>query len=394
MSDASVLTEASIPSAPVAPIPARRRSSLFEIVGRGWRALKRSTEFVFNLVWLVLLLALLAAIPVVNLLPLGMMLAGEGQVARTGRLLPGIPLRRAAGQIGVYFMGAILFLLPLSYLGSFASDAAIIDPESPRTLLIRTATAFAAMVVFVHLLLSILRGPRLGHFFSPWRNIRWGVANCCNGEFLNEAGTALQNFVAELELGRHFRLGAIGAVGVLMWTFLPTTLFAVADSSRGGAVFVTIIGGIALAIVLCWLPILQAHYAAEQKFRAYRGLRHARLLFRRSPCLWTLVLLLGFTLSLVLYLFKVAAPPRDAVFLLTPFFIATIYPARLAAGGVYAWSNHRTKIPWWGWRWFWNLTCFGICLIYVFLLFFTRNIGANGKLVLYEQPFLLIPSPF
>lgn len=368
---------------------------------RGWRFVRQiyrgigsGIEFLFNVFCLVVCLAALAAIPIVNLIPLGMLLAAEGNTARTGRLLPGLPLRHAAGQIGIHVIGALLFLLPLSYLGSFASDAVLIDPGSNTTRILRTVAAVAAVLTFFHLLLSMARGPRLRHFFSPWRNVRWGIARLKQGSLAIELGEGLRGFLVQLELKRHLKLGAVGAIGVLMWTFLPTFLFAVADSSRGGQVLITIFGGFCLAVVLCWVPILQAHYSAEEKFSAYRAVSHARQLFGRSPCLWTLCLLLGFALSLVLYLFKIAAPPRDAVFLLTPFFIATIYPARLAAGGVYAWSNNRTQKAWWPWRWFWNLACLATCMVYVFLLFFTRNIGAHGKLVLFEQPFLLIPSPF
>lgn len=359
-----------------------------------YQGLSAGIAFFFNVFCLVVCLAALAAIPIVNLIPLGMLLAAEGNTARTGRLLPGLPLRHAAGQVGIHVIGALLFLLPLSYLGSFASDAVLIDPGSNTTRILRTVTAVAAVLIFFHLLLSMARGPRLRHFFSPWRNVRWGMARLRHGGLAIELGEGLRRFLSQLELKRHLKLGAVGAIGVLMWTFLPTFLFAVADSSRGGQVLITIFGGVCLAVVLCWVPILQAHYAAEENFSAYRAVSHARDLFGRSPCLWTLCLLLGFALSLVLYLFKVAAPPRDAVFLLTPFFIATIYPARLAAGGVYAWSSSRTEKAWWPWRWFWNLACLAVCVVYVFLLFFTRNIGAHGKLVLYEQPFLLIPSPF
>jgi lipid-A-disaccharide synthase-like uncharacterized protein len=110
--------------------------------------------------------------------------------------------------------------------------------------------------------------------------------------------------------------------------------------------------------------------------------------------LWTLVFLLGYGGSLVLYLFKTIAPPRDALWLMTPFFVLVIYPVRLFAGWVYARASRQERLPRAVWRYGWSGACVVATVFYVVLLFFTRDIGAYGKLVLYQQPFLLVPSPF
>jgi hypothetical protein len=61
---------------------------------------------------------------------------------------------------------------------------------------------------------------------------------------------------------------------------------------------------------------------------------------------------------------------------------------------VYARASRRETLPWRAWRYGWGGACIVVTLFYVVLLFFTRDIGAYGKLVLYQQPFLLVPSPF
>ncbi|MCA8984462.1 MAG: hypothetical protein R3C12_16200 [Planctomycetaceae bacterium] len=372
------------------PYQSRRRKLLRGIA----RGIYVVAEFGFGVISLCVLLAIIAAIPGVNLLALGVMLAAEGNIARTGSFSHGFAWLKPAAHLGRLVLGSLIFLLPLGFLGSFASDAVLIDPDSAATWRLRGFTAIAACLVYLNILLAVARGGKIRDFFRPLGNWRWLRQQLRSGTYLESTAASIQDFIRRFELWKHLQLGFLGACGVLMWTFLPTTLFALADSTRGPAVLVTLLGGGLLVVVLCWLPILQAGFANEGKLQAFRKIGEARRLFRNSPALWTLVLLLGYALSLVLYLFKIVAPPRDAVWLLTLIFIAVIYPARLLAGWVYYWSSHRPRPAWYGWRWVWNLLCFAICGVYVFLLFFTRDIGAYGKLVLYEQPFLLIPSPF
>jgi len=348
----------------------------------------------FGLASLLFFLAVLAAIPVVNILALGYLLDAEGRVARTGKITQGFPLFPQAKRLGGIMIGVVLFLLPLKYLGSFTTDAAIIDPHSTSTQLFGLVTLFAAMVVFVHLLFALGRGGSLSCFFRPIKNVRWMIGQLRSRNYLVQASASVREFVKSLRLVKNFKLGFWGVLGVLMWTFFPTLLFAFADSTEGFQVFVTVIGGFLLMLVATWLPILQAGYASEGKFSAYRQLKQTRLLFRRTPMLWTLAFLVGYALSLVLYLFKIVAPPQDGLWMMTIVFITAIYPARIFIAWVYARAKRIETVPHFLWRWLWSLTTVALCGFYIFLLFFARDIGANGKLVLYEQPLLMIPSPF
>ncbi len=367
-------------------------------IPRPWRHPVQFTGWLiqgtFGLASLIFFLALIAAVPVVNILALGYLLDAEGRVARTGKISHGFPLFPQAKRLGGIMLGVMFFLLPLKYLGSFTSDARIIDPDSTSTQVFELVTLFAAMVVFVHLLFALGRGGSLSSFFRPIKNIRWMIGQLRSRNYLVQASASVREFVSSLRVVENFKLGFMGVLGVLMWTFIPTLLFAFADSTEGFPVIVTLIGGFLLMLVATWIPVLQAGYASQGKFSAYRQLKQARLLFRRTPMLWTFALLLGYALSLVLYLFKIVAPPQDGLWMMTIVFITMIYPARIFIAWVYARAKKIESQPNFLWRWLWSLTTVALCGFYIFLLFFARDIGANGKLVLYEQPLLMIPSPF
>lgn len=348
----------------------------------------------FSFFSLVILLAVVAAVPILNLWALGYLIQAEGNIARTGKFRSAFPLLGRARQLGGTLLGIAVIILPLRYLGGFASDMALIDPTSGSTRFLQILTAVVAIAAFVHLTAALSVGQGGFRFFRPWRNLKMLYREGRSGAFLEARSAAVADFVSDLEIRRNFMLGFLGAAGVLMWTLLPTGLYASANAPQGPQILVTLLGGVLLALVCSWAPILQAGFARDEKFSAYRQLSTARSLFRKAPLLWTLALLVGYALSLVLYLFKIVAPPQDALWMMTIVFIAAIYPARVFLGWVYYWSTTRTKEPHRLWRWLWSLVSVAVCGFYVFLLFFTRNIGAQGKLVLFEQPLLLIPSPF
>ena len=142
------------------------------------------------------------------------------------------------------------------------------------------------------------------------------------------------------------------------------------------------------------MPFLQARFAAEQRLAVFRDLGTVRELWRRAPVVMLLALVILYGLSLPLYLFKIVAAPRDAVLFLTPIFILTIYPARLAVG----WATHRAQArparAWLLLRWPVTALLVPVLALYLFLLFFTPAIDAFGKRALFDHHALLIPTPF
>lgn len=348
----------------------------------------------FGIISLILLLAIIAAIPILNFLALGYLLDVEGRVARSGRIRDAFPLLDLAPRLGSIALGIWLWLLPVRWLSTAAADARLIDPGATADRLLHGLLRVAVVVIAVHLCLALARGGRLSCFFRPIKNIRWIWRRWQQGNYWNTATAAVSEFVDGLQFTHHFVLGVKGWVGAMIWLAIPTALFAAANKTEGLPILVTISGGLLLVAVLSWVPFLQARFAAENRFGAMFELREIRRLYKHAPISWFVTLLVTLTLALPMYLFKVALPPQDAMWLITVVFIVSIYPVKVMTG----WAYHRAvardrrahfllRAPSW-------LLRTALLMFYVFLLFFTQFIGEHGKGVLFEHHAFLLPVPF
>ena len=354
-------------------------------------------RMVFGIACLVLFLALIAAVPIVNFIALGYLLDVEGRVARTGKIRLAFPLLDIAPRLGTIVIGVALWLIPLFLLAGAAADAHLIDPGGSSDRNLHLINRLAAIAIAVHLCLALARGGTFWCFVRPLKNAIWLYRQIRAGGYLDRAAGHVSDFFASLKLGKNFSLGLRGFLGALIWLIIPSAMFAAASSpegGQGGAVAVTLLGGLSLVIVLGWLPLLQAHFAAENRFRAMFELKTVRRKFKRSPLLWMLSLVIVYLLSLPLYLFKVAALPRDAIWGITLIFVATIYPTKILLGWVYHRASAKTKNAWFGWRWLSRTLILPLLAVYVFILFFTQFIGVHGNRVLMEHHLFLLPVPF
>jgi hypothetical protein len=350
----------------------------------------------FGLASLVFMLALVAAVPIVNFLALGYLLEVEGRMGRTGRFRNAFPLLGLAPRMGSILLGVWLWVLPLRLLSRAAADAAIIDPGSPAHLILGFLTVFGAIAVTIHLCLALARGGSLGCFFRPLKNVLWLVRRLRSGDYFETASKHIRDFLSRLRLKHHFWLGFRGFFGALGWLLIPTLFYAAAHRSEAGPVLVTVLGGLLLVFAFAWVPFLQAHFAATNRFRAFRELGTVRELARHAPIAWLVAVIVIYVLALPLYLFKIALPPSDAMWFITLVFIVSIYPARVVTG----WAYHRavrkqregrrsriyTRIPVWVLR-------SALLAVYTFILFFTQFIGEEGKLELFQHHAFLLPWP-
>jgi len=348
----------------------------------------------FGLLNLMVLLAVVAAIPIVNLYALGYFLEVEGRIARSGKIRSGFPLIAVAGRLGAIVTGCWLWLIPVRILANLAADAEIIDPAGTASTKFQILTAVMAVVVGLHLCLAIARGGRLSCFFRPIRNARWLKTQWQAGNYLTEAERHLRQLIAALRFRSRVWLGLRGFIGSLIWLVPPTLLFAAAERTRGGQILTTVIGGVLLMIVLCHLPFMQAQFSAENRFRALFDWRTARLRFRQAPLAFLISLVLLYALATPLYLAKVRLPPQDAMWLLTVVFIASIWPTRLVVGWAYGRAVRRDRPVRRGWIWVSRLLMIPFVSLFVLILFFTQFIDEHGKLALFEHHALLLPVPF
>lgn len=360
------------------------------------RAIGWVASLPFGIASLVLMLAVIAAIPLVNFLALGYLLEAQGRVARTGKLRYALPLLPLAPRLGGIAFGLWFWLLIVRLVADAASDAATIAPGTTVAAGWQIALAMVSLGVGLHLLLAVARGGNFWCFFRPIKNLRWCFGQFRAGNYWSQAELAVREFLIALRLPHHFRRGVIGFFGTLAWLFVPTVLFAALQTvQKPGQVLLTLLGGVLLIPVLAWAPFLQAHYAAENRWTAFRELGTVRELFTRSPIAWTVAVIVLYALSLPLYLFKVAAPPQDAMWFVTLIFVSTIYPAKILIGWTYARARRRENRPRWPIsRWACRLLLAPLLAFYLFLLFFTPAIGAAGRRVLFEYHALLLPTPF
>ncbi len=353
-------------------------------------------EVAFGIVSLFALLAFLAAIPIVNFVALGFLLEAEGRVARTGKLRFAMPLLPLAPKLGGIAFGTWFWCWLVSLVADAASDAELIAPGSHVAIGWQIGLTVVTIGVALHLILAIARGGRLGLFFWPTPlNGLWLVRRLLRGDYADLAGAAVRDFVAALRLRHHFWLGFRGYVGAFAWLLIPTALFgALQDTSKPGQVILTLFGGITLVCALSWVPFLQARFAAEQRFSALFELRSVRAMYRRTPLVFLLSVVLMYALALPLYLFKLFETPQDMRWLLTPIFVISIYPARILVGWAYSWAQAKQRRSWLILRIVCNLILWPVLSFYVFLLFFTPNISAAGRAVLFQHHAVLLPWPF
>jgi len=352
----------------------------------------------FGIASLILLLAVVAAIPIVNFLALGYLLEVEGRVARTGKLRNAFPLLPFAPRIGSIVLGVGGWLLAVRLVADRAAVATQIDPGGRGQQGFKVVFAF---LVACHLCLALARGGSFGCFLRPLKNLLWFLKRMRDGDYWETANQHIATFVKGLRLKHHFWLGLRGFAGAFIWLVIPSALLATASQPEGGQVLVTVFGGMCLILVFTWVPFLQARFAAEQRFSAMFELRAIRDLYGYSSLVWLLAVVLTYVLSLPLYLAKVQLPPADLIWLVTVIFVVSIYPTKVVTG----WAYHRALkkradallakrrrpfvVPLMG-----RGAMLPLLGIYVFLVFFTQAISKHGKLALFEHHAFLMPAPF
>jgi hypothetical protein len=403
-SAAAVATARAAPVAEVAHAPVASAGNDYRGAGRlaefpsPWRhplrAIVWGTRAAFGIFSLIVLLALLAAIPIVNFLVLGYLLEAEGALARGGRLRRAFPLLSIAPRLGSIVLGIWLWLLPLRFLSNVAADARLIDPTSRSTRRLDFLVTTLSVAIAVHLCLALARGGSIGCFLRPIKNARWAIHQWRRGGYADKAAAEIRAFAAGLRLRYHFWLGLRGFFGALAWLVVPTALFAFASKTEGPQILVTIVGGLLLLPVLAWLPFLQARFASENRFRGLFELREVRRLFGHAPWAWLMAILATYVLALPLYVLKAFLLPQDAMWFVTLVFILSIYPARLVTGWAYGRAVRRQRRSRFVTRWSARLLMGPLLALFVFLLFFTQFIGQHGKGGLFEHHAFLLPAPF
>lgn len=365
---------------------APRRSLVRRVV----EAIGTASEWLFGAFALVLGLSILSAAPVLQFLVFGYLLEAGGRVARTGRLRNGFVGCRKAAKVGRMVIGCTLMMLPLWFVSSLATDAAIIDPAGRAARLWRAGLIVLTVLMFSHMAVACARGGKIRYFLWPFTNPFWLVRRLWQGNAYSAARDGTWEFVAGLRLPYYFRLGLLGFLGTMAWLIVPVSLLAAGRPVPP----LGFVGALLLAIVAPSLLFLQMRFAVENRFRALFEFRAIRQCFQRAPWAFAFAFVITAVFAVPLYLLKVEMIPRETAWLPALLFLGFIFPARLLAGWAYSRSQRREERRHWFIRWTGRLVVIPIALAYVGIVFLTQFTGWQGFWSLYEQHAFLLPVPF
>ena len=381
---------------------------------RSLRFVGAAARWLFGLASLIAALAVLATIPILNLLSLGYLLEVCGRVGQSKRIRDGFIGIEKAAVAGSIIAGTWLMILPLRFLSSLARDAYLIDPTSPRPRLIGTILTILTVLMVLHILTAWSAGGKLRHFFWPfalprmiWHALRRKrrlvdsvpplrfAADVWRGDWYPRARDALWDYLVSLRLPYYFWLGARGFAATMM-VLLPPTLLMIGATElpRIPAILSGIIGVPLLAVVLLYLPFLQTRFAIENRFGAMFELWKVRQLFRRAPIAYWLALLVTLLFALPLYLLKIEFIPEEIAWLPSVVFVVFIWPARIMTGWAYGRSRFHEQPRFWLFRWSARLLGLPVVGIFVLVVFLSRYLSWYGVWSLFEQHAFLVPAPF
>ncbi len=363
------------------------------LLARVW---KLSSRF-FAMLSLLTVLSVLAAIPVLNLLTLGMLIDPQRRVAGSGRLRDGFPLLRIAPQAGYLLLATLLLCLPIRLQAARVHNAAVILGNNHET--VRQMLGFLTVLQLacgLHLLCFLLNGCRPLLLFRPLRNLLNGMRLVCTTSGRTTLSRNLDSTVELIAPLRHVMIGFRAFFGGLVWLILPTTMMVASSAPNiSGPVFALIsaLGFLLMIPVAAWLPYLQIHQAVEGRFTAIFEVSKVRETIRRAPFSWMLTTLLLYLLTIPLYLGQIRLPAEDSLLLLTPVSILLIYPARLLTSWAWYRGNRPEKSAARWWHRLLRLSMLPPLTICSGLIFLTPYISQAGRFAPYENQAYLGPVP-
>ena len=349
-------------------------------------------DWAFGFGAVIVLVAVCSVIPGLNFLSLGYLLHVSGTVARTGRMRDGFIGVRKASVIGSVAAGSWIVMWPARIVAGFWRDAEIIAPGSRVAELWHAGTIAITILTLIHIVWACLRGGRWWHFLwpAPLKLHRW----LQSADSLTQVRQAVQTYVLGLRLPFYFWLGLRGFAGALAWLIVPVgILFAATRAPVGGAIALSLLGGLLLLLVVMHLPFLQAHLAQSGRFRAAFELREVRRLFLRAPLAFWIALFVTLLLAIPLYLLKIELTPRELTWLPAVLFVIFIFPARLLTGWAMSRALRHETPRHWFWRWLARLGIVPVALAYVLMVYASPYLSWNGALSLLEQHAFLVPAP-
>ncbi len=350
-----------------------------------------------DLVGLFSILAVVAAIPVVQFASLGYLLLAAANLAAGKPWSTSLPGLRIAGRLATFVLLATLSWLPVWFVTDMAYSAQLAQPGSNSALGWRVG-AFGVTALWVILVSwAAIRGGRWWHFLWPapirfassvWRPHTWA-----------KASDDLYALYLHLQFPQLWWLGARAAAGVLLWIALPVSLMIIGLRAQDfpPAVLVGFVGALGMAVIMLYLPFLQINFAKEREISALFNIWSIRKSFRFAPWAHAFSLMLLCLLCLPLYLLRIEATPEQLTWAPAIVFVLFMLPAKIGLGAAMGYSNRRQssalKPRHWSLRWTARLLAFASVLIYVGALYVAQLVAGQGAYVMYFQHAFLVPAP-
>tara|TARA_R110002049_G_scaffold4601_5_gene32267 strand:- start:379920 stop:381314 length:1395 start_codon:yes stop_codon:yes gene_type:complete len=351
----------------------------------------------FRVASLIVLLAFLAAIPVVQLISLGYLVDVSGRLAGGAKLRESVRNLDRAGTIGLAVLAVIIAALPSQLLAHWEFVAQTIDPGSNQASILRAAAITLSLLAMVYLMWAWIRGGKLRDYLWPqpirfireaWRPSTW-----------NGAADRVWDFTAALELPRLFWLGLRCAAGTLVWLIPAILIITLTRNGKNGlAGFAAAVSLFALGITLLYLPMLQANFASRNRLSALFDVRTIRRDFRRAPWAWLGAMIVALVLTPIpLYLLKIEATPREVVWLPCLLFVTFMLPARIATGMALRRARNKPE-PSGRWaaisRWSVRAVMPLVVGVYLLFLYVSQYTSWDGLQTWIQQHAILVPMPF
>ena len=385
-------------SLPILPIEERMGPGRFPGIWKPIRSVLWFIHVAFGTGCLVMVLAILAAIPGLNILTLGYLIDPQKRVAESGRLRDGFPLMALAPRLGVIVFFSILLLAVIRFQAVRVSDAAVIlGATHPRVVQMQTFLQVMQTIIAVHLMLAIARGGTVTCFLRPFKNVIWFLRKIFSRNGREEMSAGTEQVLRLVRPVHHFWIGLKAFFGAVLWLLIPAGLLvAYSAPGRTAPIFgvLSLLGVMLMIPIAAWLPQLQVHQAVTGKFSSIFSVRAARRVIRNTPLCWMLTTVLMYAMTFPLYLTKIKLLPADALLVLTPFFIILTYPARVLVAWAYHRGMNQTQPAGKPYRWTIKLIMLPLLAGYAGFLFLTPFISELGKAAPLENQAFLSPVPY
>lgn len=348
---------------------------------------------------LVIVLAVAATVPILQFASLGYMLESASRIARGMPMSRCFPGAAVAGSVVSSAIWIGLTWLPVWLVADLAYSAELIEPGSVRAQRMRVGTQIVAVLWVLWSAWALYRGGRWWHFLWP-APLRF-VKRVFRLETWREAEDRLWNWVASLQLFRLMKLGFYGTIASLVWLTVPALLMIIALTSpnnqapdNGPLGLIGLIGAVGMLWVLMYLPFLPIHMASEGRLFSAFDRKAIRIAFRRAPFAFLIAVVALVALSIPLYPLRIEEIPPELWWILSLFFVALIFPAKLLAGWALRRSRFREKDRHWILRWIAWVPLVAVLSFYVGFLYLAKFAVWEGSASILLQHAFLPPVPF